>query len=183
MGNSCAVAAWQASVHSGNEQGAREARSGIVQSYHSSQVFHGGCSGLLTLLSDLSTVEGVQSLLPDLLPQHRPEIQRRYLTYGPKEVALSFAGKQPDGHSLHRHLRSLTVGSEVLLRNRFFYKTTGEVVGQLAKSVVDFPEGEARGIVKGVMVRLRSQSKPEYINMLKTDRWEVPLVEFISKSN
>lgn len=47
MGNSCAVAAWQASVHSGNEQGAREARSGIVQSYHSSQVFHGGCSGLL----------------------------------------------------------------------------------------------------------------------------------------
>ena len=125
----------------------------------------------------------VQSLLPDLLPQHRPEIQRRYLTYGPKEVALSFAGKQPDGHSLHRHLRSLTVGSEVLLRNRFFYKTTGEVVGQLAKSVVDFPEGEARGIVKGVMVRLRSQSKPEYINMLKTDRWEVPLVEFISKSN
>lgn len=140
-------------------------------------------NGRNTLLSDLSTVEGVQSLLPDLLPQHRPEIQRRYLTYGPKEVALSFAGKQPDGHSLHRHLRSLTVGSEVLLRNRFFYKTTGEVVGQLAKSVVDFPEGEARGIVKGVMVRLRSQSKPEYINMLKTDRWEVPLVEFISKSN
>lgn len=137
-------------------------------------------NGRNTLLSDLSAVEGVQSLLPDTLPKHRQDIQRRYLTYGPKEVDLSFAGRQPARHPLHRHLSSLTVGSELILRNRFFYTTAGDVVGRLAKAAPDLPEGAARGIVKGVMVRMRSQSLPEYQNMLQNERWEVPLVEFVS---
>lgn len=138
-------------------------------------------NGRNTLLSDLSTVEGVQSLLPDIQPKHRKDIQLRYLTYGPKEVDIGFAGRQPAQHPLHELLSSLTVGSELFLRNRLLMTTTGVVVGKLAAATRELPGREATGIVKGVMVRTRSQSLPQYQDTIQTEQWEVPLVEFVSE--
>lgn len=138
-------------------------------------------NGRNTLLSDLSTVEGVQSLLPDMQPQYRQDIQLRYLTYGPKEVDIGFAGRNPAQHPLHGYLSALRVGSEVFLRNRLFLTETGAVVGKLAAATCELPGREAKGTVKGVMVRTKSQADPKFQHLIKTEQWEVPLVEFVSE--
>ena len=136
--------------------------------------------GRNTLLSDLSTVEGVHSLLPDVQPKHRPDIQLRYLTYGPREVDIGFAGRHPAQHPIHRELSSLAVGSELLLRNRVLLTSAGVVVGKLAAATREVSGPEATGIVKGIMVRTRAQSLPQYQDNIQVEQWEVPLVEFVS---
>lgn len=137
-------------------------------------------NGRNTLLSDLSTVEGVHSLLSDIQPKYRRDIQLRYLTYGPREIDIGFAGRQPAQNRMHQHLSSLTVGSELFLRNRFLVTTAGVVVGKLANATHELPGQAATGIVKGIMVRTRSQSLPQYQHLIQTEQWEVPLVEFVS---
>lgn len=136
--------------------------------------------GRNTLLSDLSTVEGVHSLLPDVQPEYRPDIQLRYLTYGPKDVDIGFAGRHPEQHPLHQALRSLSVGSELLLRNRMLLTKAGVVVGKLAAATRELPGPEATGVVQGIMVRTRVQSLPQYQATIQSEQWEVPLVEFVS---
>lgn len=136
--------------------------------------------GRNTLLSDLSTLEGVHSLLPDVQPGYRPDIQLRYLTYGPKEVDIGFAGRYPPEHSVHVALRSLSVGSELLLRNRMLLTKAGVVVGKLAAATRELPGTEATGLVKGIMVRTRAQSLAQYQHNIQCEQWEVPLVEFVS---
>lgn len=137
--------------------------------------------GRNTLLSDLSTVEGVHSLLPDARPVHRQDIQLRYLTYGPEDVNIGFAGTQPEHSPIHHHISSLTVGSEVFLSDRFLVTASGAIVGKLANKTSAFPAKGATGIVKGIMVRTRAQSAPQFQDSVKTDKWEVPLVEFVSE--
>lgn len=136
--------------------------------------------GRNTLLSDLSTVEGVQSLFPDVRPEYRSDIQLKYLTYGPKEVDIGFAGRHPAHHPLHVTLKSLSVGSELLLRNRMLWTRSGVVVGKLSAATRNVPLTEAAGVVKGIMVRTRAQSAPQYQNTIQSEEWEVPLVEFVT---
>jgi ATP-dependent DNA helicase RecQ len=150
----------------------------MTRAKHSLAVFRVD-DGRNTLLSDLSTVEGVASLVP-LQPKHRPDIQVRYLTYGPKEVDIGYAGRLPSSHPVHRELRSLLVGSEVVLRQRMLLTKAGAVVGKLAAATQVVLGAEATGIVKGIMVRTRAQSAPQYLGTIQSDQWEVPLVEFVS---
>jgi ATP-dependent DNA helicase RecQ len=136
--------------------------------------------GRNTLLSDLSTVKGVCSLLPAVRPSYRPDIQLRYLTYGPREVDIGFAGRRAAQHSLHEALRSLTVGSELYLRNRMLMTGFGVVVGKLATATKELPGSESIGVVKGIMVRTRAQSLLQYQDSIQCEQWEVPLVEFVT---
>lgn len=106
--------------------------------------------GRNTLLSDLSTVEGVHSLLPPVQPQHRPDIQLRYLSFGPREVDIGFAGRHPTQHPLHKELGSLVVGSVLVLRNRMLLTSNGVVVGKLAAATQEIPVPGATGTVKGI---------------------------------
>lgn len=151
----------------------------MTRAKHSLTVFRVD-DGRNTLLSDLSTVQGVQSRLPDVQPTYRPEIQLRYLTYGPKDVDIGFGGRHPAQSPLHRALGSLSFGSELLLRNRMLLTKDGVVVGKLAAATREVPEGEATGFVKGIMVRTRAQSLPQYQDTIQSEQWEVPLVEFVS---
>ncbi|WP_430407310.1 RecQ family ATP-dependent DNA helicase [Hydrogenophaga sp.] len=135
--------------------------------------------GRNTLLSDVSTIDGVASLLPTSRPSHRPDIQLRYLTYGPKELDIGYAGRFTSSHAVHAALASLNVGSNLVLKDRMLLTIGGVTVGRLARATQDVPRSGVTGIIKGFMVRTRSQTSPDFQSRLQTDQWEVPLLEFV----
>ena len=135
--------------------------------------------GRNTLLSDVSTVDGVTSLISGSRPQHRTDIQLRYLTYGPKELDIGYAGRFTTDHAVHAALDSLTVGSKLVLQNRMLVTMSGVTVGRLARATQNVPRSGATGLIKGIMVRTRSQTAPNFQADIRTDQWEVPLLEFV----
>ena len=131
-------------------------------------------------LADLSSLEGVASLLPPKRPAFREDIERRYLTYGPAEMDIGYAGRCPAGHPIHAAIRATSVGTAVVFRQRNFETLDGRViVGRLAKAVQREPREGALGIVYGVMVRTRQQTPAAYLPSIVVDQWEVPLVEVV----
>lgn len=135
--------------------------------------------GRNTLLTDLGSVAGVASLLPATRPKFRPDIQRRYVTYGPKEVDLGYAGRRPPDDPIHDALRQLALGTQVRLNGRLLVTMAGDVVGRLAAAAQPVQDPAAIGVVRGIMVFTLKQSAPQYRDALRCDRWEVPLVEFV----
>jgi ATP-dependent DNA helicase RecQ len=134
--------------------------------------------GRNTLLSDVSTVDGVTSLFPASQPRHRPELQLRYLTYGPKELDIGYAGRFPSDHAIHAALGSLAVGSELVLHERMLLTMSGVTVGRLARATQNVLKSGATGVIKGIMFRTRAQTPPDFQANVQTDQWEVPLLEF-----
>lgn len=129
-------------------------------------------------LSDLSTLNGVLSLLPEVRPERSAELDRQYLALGPRDVDLGFAGRQPPNAAVHRHIAATTVGQEVCLKGRGLQTISGQAIGKLAVKVqVEAPVVQAH--VTGVMVRTRARTDLKYRDALRTDTWEVPLVELV----
>jgi ATP-dependent DNA helicase RecQ len=135
--------------------------------------------GRNTLLSDLSSVQSVASLLSSVRPSFRPDIERIYFNYGPADVDIGYAGRQPANHPVHSALRSVTVGMEVVIQERNLRTREGVVIGRLAKATHRVPGPNAVGVVRGIMVRTVEQTPEQFRSTVRTDRWEVPLVEFI----
>lgn len=135
--------------------------------------------GRNTLLSDVSTVDGVARLVPGSRPRHRPDIQLRYLTYGPKELDIGFAGRFASSHAVHAALISLTVGCKLVLQDRMLLTMNGVTVGRLARATQNLPSSGTTGLIKGMMVRTRSQTPFNFQANVQTDQWEVPLLEFV----
>lgn len=135
--------------------------------------------GRNTLLSDVSTVDGVASLVSASRPQHRPDIQLRYLTYGPRELDIGYASRFTSNHAVHAALDSLTVGCKLVLQNRMLLTMSGVTVGRLARATQNVPRSGATGLIRGIMVRTRSQTSPDFQADIRTDQWQVPLLEFV----
>jgi ATP-dependent DNA helicase RecQ len=85
-------------------------------------------------LADLGSLEGVHALLPETRPTFRPELQRRFVTLGPSEMDLGYAGRLPAHHPVHGHIAGLCAGSAVRIANRCVLTPEGHVVGRLAKA-------------------------------------------------
>ncbi len=130
-------------------------------------------------LVDLGTVAGVVDLLPLLRPDVRPELNRRYLTLGPADVDIGFAGRHAADHPIHRHIAALVPGDDIVVDNRHLKSTRGEVVGKLASKTRLDVDGPVVGRLSGVLVRTREQTPPEYRLSVKADRWESLLVELV----
>jgi ATP-dependent DNA helicase RecQ len=131
-------------------------------------------------LADLGTIDGVASLLPAARPSMRPDIERRYLTYGPADVDIGYAGRHPASHPIHAAMRQLRVGSDVAIRKRRIETPDGKVVlGRLAAALRVEPRDGALGTVYGVMVRTRHQTPAQYLASVAVDHWEVPLIEVV----
>jgi ATP-dependent DNA helicase RecQ len=129
-------------------------------------------------LVDLGTVDGVIDLLPTSRPEHRHDIDRRYVALGPADVNIGFAGRSDAGSPLHRHIAKLTTGDEVVVSGRHIQTGEGQVVGRLAAKT-HLGAGDIPGTVAGVMVRTLEQTPPEYHDGLKSRRWETVLVELV----
>jgi len=128
-------------------------------------------------LVDLGTVGGVQDVLPAVRPQHRADLERRYVMLGAASMDIGFAGRQPPSHPIHRAIAGLRCGDPVELRGRFVHSISGQILGRLAASVDELPLQGGAAAVVSLMVRTRSQTPEKYWPSLKTDQWETPLVE------
>jgi len=128
-------------------------------------------------LVDLRTVGGVQDFLPAVRPQHRADLERRYVMLGAASMDIGFAGRQPPSHPIHRAIAGLRCGDPVELRGRFVHSISGQILGRLAASVDELPLQGGAAAVVALMVRTRSQTPEKYWPSLKTDQWETPLVE------
>jgi len=136
--------------------------------------------GRNAFLADLSTVDGVASLLPAARPAFRSDIERNYLTYGPADVDIGYAGRYPASHSIHAALRQVSVGSNVIVTQRRIEAQNGTtVLGRFAAATTVEPKGRAIGTVYGVMVRTRQQTPAQYLDRVAVDQWEVPLIEVV----
>jgi len=130
-------------------------------------------------LVDLGTVAGVIDLLPVVRPDVRQEINLRYLTLGPADVDIGFAGRHAADHAMHGHIAGLVPGDDIVVDNRHLKSRRGEVVGKLASKTRIDVEGPVIGTLSGVLVRTREQTPPEYQSAVKADRWESLLVELV----
>ena len=130
-------------------------------------------------LVDLGTVEGVIDLLPSERPEERPDIDRRYVTLGPANIDIGFAGRHGPDQAVHRHIADVLPGDEALVEGRLIKTKEGRLVGRLAtKTELKFA-GPASATVSGILVRTREQTPPEYVAALKADRWETVLIELV----
>ncbi|HEU0201680.1 MAG TPA: RecQ family ATP-dependent DNA helicase [Burkholderiaceae bacterium] len=121
---------------------------------------------------------------PTELPSPAPELARRYRQLTPGEVDLGFAGRCPPEHPLHRAIGALAPGGALALRRvgerLALFDAAGIYVGRLA-SAFEPPAGmacvEAR--VAAIVVRLRTDSEPEFMHLALCERWEVVLPELV----
>jgi ATP-dependent DNA helicase RecQ len=61
-------------------------------------------------LVDLGTVEGVVDLLPSTRPEHRRDIARRYVSLGPSDVDIGFAGRLASSDQVHSRIADISWG-------------------------------------------------------------------------
>jgi hypothetical protein len=79
---------------------------------------------------------------------------------------------------VHAAIRHLRVGSPVVIRQRRIETQDGRfVVGRLATATQDELKDGTVGTVYGVMVRTRQQTPAAYLESVRVDEWEVPLVD------
>jgi ATP-dependent DNA helicase RecQ len=134
--------------------------------------------GANACLADLSSVEGVAERLPAARPDHRIELDRRYVTLGPADVDLGYVGRLAASDPIHATIAGLRAGDSVRIDDRQLHDFSGKVVGRLAKKC-ELPDRPLCGKVVAIMVRTRAQTPDEFQVSVKVDRWEVPLVEVI----
>lgn len=128
-------------------------------------------------LVDLGTVRGVHDQLAGLRPQHRFDLERRYLTLGPASMDIGFAGREPPAAPIHRAVADLRSGDPVVIKGRVVHSREGQVVGRLAASADEIPLQGATASVMTVMVRTLTQTPEEYRASVKVPQWETPLLE------
>lgn len=109
-----------------------------------------------------------------------PELGWRYVSLGLANVDLSYAGRKPAGHAMHRALDRLDHGASLSVvrtdtRTELVDPQQGTAVGALAKSF-QIPAGKVIVISLDTLVRRsRRQSNPEFVHLVKADEWWVPL--------
>lgn len=128
-------------------------------------------------LADLGTLEGVHALLPESRPGPMPELRRRFVTLGPAEVDIGYAGRFEPGHPVHRRIAALAPGDPVHVRDRCIVTPQGHVVGRVAKAATLPAGADLHATVTGIMVRTRLQTPAAYLEATRCEHWEVVLVQ------
>ena len=126
----------------------------------------------------------VQREIPDLPP---PVKEMRFLKkrLTPKDVDLSFAGRQDEDAIVHKLIGELHTGSNLYIETGVHGRWTitnrkGREVGRFAKNYEPPKNMRVRSAeVYAILVRKREQSDPEYQDMINCDKWEVVLPELI----
>lgn len=128
---------------------------------------------------DLGTVDGVIDTLPRNRPEHRRDISLRYVTLGPADVDIGFAGRHGPTDILHRRLAGLSPGDLVSVHGRQVKSCDGQTVGRLASKTDLKTSASLTGSISGILVRTLEQTPVEYRSTVKVDLWETVLVEVL----
>lgn len=136
------------------------------------------------LLQPLLQSPEVLHRAPSQLPAPVLELKRKYLQPTLKEVDLGFAGRYKLGHLVHRAISDLTTGDGLHLRQggerTEIVDEKGRQVGRFARSFV--PPVRMRCVtasVRAIVVRQKEDSKPEYREQVRCERWEVVVPELV----
>ncbi len=121
---------------------------------------------------------------PFELPPPAPELSRRHRQLNLKDVYLSFAGKYPPGHRVHKAIAALSPNDPLRVRPQSggweLLNESGLVVAKLAQSFEPPPGTVCTGAsVWAITTWARKYSKPEYESQLRSDTWEVVVPELI----
>jgi len=118
------------------------------------------------------------------LPAPSPELARRYEKLGLGDVDLGFAGRYAESARVHKAIAALVPGAALALRiedtKRQLWTPDDVCVGRLAKSF-EPPAGMTcvRARVAAIVVRTREDSKGEFANSVRCERWEVVVPELV----
>lgn len=113
-----------------------------------------------------------------------PELHRRYERLELNEVDLGFAGRQESHKPVHRAIAAMAAGDALTLkleRDRWvLLDKASTLVGRLAQSYRP-PEGMKciSACVSAIVVWQRGDTKPEYLDTVRCDRWEVIVPELV----
>ena len=117
-------------------------------------------------------------------PPAAPELQRRYQSLSLNDVDIDFSGRKPPRDRVHAAITALSPKDPLTLRLRsgqwVILDHLGTTVGKLAKKFRP-PRGMecTRASVRAIIVRFHRQSRPEFQERLRCERWEVVLPELI----
>jgi ATP-dependent DNA helicase RecQ len=129
-------------------------------------------------LVDLATVAGVVHVLPEPRPVRKAGLERRYVSLGPAEVDLGFAGRRPPSDPVHGSLAGVRVGDAARISGRIVETADGRAIGKLAAKVsLGAPISSMR--VTGIMVRTKARTDPQYLDRVQCEAWEVVLAELV----
>jgi ATP-dependent DNA helicase RecQ len=139
--------------------------------------------GRHTLLDALADEPSVLSRTATELPAAAPELARRYEHLALSDVDLGFAGRQRANARVHGAIAELAVGDGLtLLQSGASWEVlSGEVcVGRLSRSFSP-PKGMVciNARAAAVVTWSREDSKPEFVEALQCDRWEVVVPELV----
>ena len=132
-----------------------------------------------------SVLQRKSGSVPTEAPEQMPGLDRRYRHPPLDRINLGFAGRRRSRHPVHRAIASLEPRDPLVARidacERWeLLDRSGTVVGRLAQ---DFePPAGMRCVsaaVHAVVTWSREDSKPEFRDGLKCDRWEVVVPELI----
>ena len=118
-------------------------------------------------------------LLPDQRPEHRADINQRYVSLGPADVDIGFAGRHRPEDQLHARIARLSPGDTVVVSGGQVKTKDGQVIGRLASKTDLRTKAAVSATVSGVLVRTREQTAAEYRASVKVDQWETVLMELI----
>ena len=144
-----------------------------------------GCFGSPNPMQEaLRDIPAVVWRNPIELPPPAPELSRRYRQLNLRDVYLSFAGRKPPHHRLHRAIAALSPGDPLEVRPQpgrwELLDQAGVVVGTLSKRF-EPPEGMTctDATVLAIATWSSKHSEPQYQDQLKCDTWEVVVPELI----
>ncbi|MDN5923397.1 MAG: RecQ family ATP-dependent DNA helicase [Xanthomonadales bacterium] len=117
----------------------------------------------------------------------RPQLGRRYLTLGQKDVDIGFAGRRHARDQSHQALADLRHGDVLELVQHGdkweLYTSHGDLIGKLA-AATNLPKGQVICTsVESVIRRTRGQTQPEYQRALQVDTWWVVLPSLVLEAD
>ena len=120
-------------------------------------------------------------------PPSTDRIPRTYTVLGLADMYLDYAGTHPPGHRIHTTLSQLNTDDTVTLRTRPNRRVqvvthTGTPIAQLAQTAAAIWHNTHKHVEEARILALAQRTAddtadPQYRNRLKTETWEVPILE------
>ncbi len=115
----------------------------------------------------------------------RPDRQRRFAMMGMSQLVLGYAGHSDEGQTIHNELRALKVGDAVRIapdkQDRLHVYHRSHKIARLSLQGEETWKFDVNTIrearVIALVERRKEQEKDEYQPKMRSERWEIPIIE------
>ncbi|MCY3878020.1 MAG: ATP-dependent helicase [Rhodobacteraceae bacterium] len=139
----------------------------------------------------LLSLGGRQTFAEDLegpaIRRHSPQVNgldlaecgKTYLTLGPKDVFLDFAGRLGDNDRSLQAIEKISAGDPVSIKHGMIVDQSGIPIGRLAKNFKLPDKTLIAGKVHTVIMRTQAESGEDFRNQLRREKWDIVLPELV----